>query len=171
MILQRTPYGKGANSVKDSCILFNLLGYACVGQDERGKGASGGRHTGYANEGSDGRSMLVTDGIQRARMRCGDHRECLLTPGVPTELEVNLWSTALVFARGHRVRRHVGGSNAPRFEVDPNDGGDLNRPGPGAVAHPVLLAAPGYPSRLELPVLRQSSFPRRRLGEAPVGGP
>jgi hypothetical protein len=107
--------------------------------------------------------MLVTDGIQRARMRCGDDRECFLTPGVPTELEVDLWSTALVFARGHRVRIDVSGSNAPRFEVNPNDGGDLNRPGPSAVAHPVLLIGPAYPSRLELPVLRQSPFPRRRL--------
>lgn len=111
----------------------------------------------------DGRSMLVTDGIQRARMRCGDDRECFLTPGVPTELDVDLWSTALAFARGHRIRIDVSGSNAPRFEVNPNDGGDLNVPGPGTVAHPALLVGPEYPSRLELPVLRQSPFPRRRL--------
>ena len=115
----------------------------------------------------DGRSILVTDGIQRARMRCGDDRECFLTPGVPTELVVDLWSTALAFAPGHRIRIDVAGSNAPRFEVNPNDGKDLNQPTAGSVAHPVLLVGSGHPSRLELPVLQSSPFPRRRLTGAP----
>jgi len=113
----------------------------------------------------DGRSMLVADGIQRARMRCGDDRQCFLTPGVPTELVVDLWSTALAFAGGHRVRIDVSGSNAPRFEVNPNDGRDLNVPSQGAIARPVLLVGGGHPSRLELPVLRASPYPRRRLSE------
>jgi predicted acyl esterase len=111
----------------------------------------------------DGRSMLVTDGIQRARKRCGDDRECFLVPGSPAELVVDMWSTAMVFARGHRIRVDISGSNAPRFEVNPNDGGDLNRAGPGVVAHPVVLIGPGQGTRLELPVLRPSAFPRRRL--------
>jgi len=114
----------------------------------------------------DGRSMLVTDGIRRARMRCGDDRECFLTPGAPTELVVDLWSTAMVFARGHRMRIDVSGSNAPRFEVNPNDGGDLNLPSQGTIARPMLLVGGGHPSRLELPVLRASPYPRRHLSEA-----
>jgi len=101
----------------------------------------------------DGRSMLVLDGIQRARMRCGDDAECLLTPGVPVELTVELWSTALVFNAGHRIRISVSGSNWPRFEVNPNDGLDLNLQTPGQVAHPRLLFGADQPSRLELPVL------------------
>ena len=101
----------------------------------------------------DGRSMLVLDGIQRARMRCGDETECLLTPGVPVELTVELWSTALVFNAGHRIRISVSGSNWPRFEVNPNDGLDLNLQTPGQVARPQLLFGINHPSRLELPVL------------------
>lgn len=111
----------------------------------------------------DGRSMLVVDGIARARMRCGDDRECLLTPGQPTEIAVDLTSAALVLNAGHRLRILVSGSNWPRFEVNPNNGNDLNNPGPSIVAHPVLLVGPVYPSRIELPVLRSSPFPRRRL--------
>ena len=111
----------------------------------------------------DGRSMLVTDGVQRARMRCGDDRECLLVPGVATALTVDLWSTAIVFNAGHRVRIDVSGSNDPRFEVNPNDGGDLDAPGPGVVARPVLLVGAEYPSRLELPVLGGPQPVRRRL--------
>jgi len=101
----------------------------------------------------DGRSMLVLDGIQRARMRCGDDTECLLTPGVPVELTVELWSTALVFNAGHRIRISVSGSNWPRFEVNPNDGLDLNLQTPGQIARPRLLFGTDHPSRLELPVL------------------
>jgi putative CocE/NonD family hydrolase len=101
----------------------------------------------------DGRSMLVLDGIQRARMRCGDEAECMLIPGEPVELTVELWSTALVFNAGHRIRISVSGSNSPRFEVNPNDGLDLNLETPGQVAQPRLLFGVDHPSRLELPVL------------------
>ena len=100
----------------------------------------------------DGRSMLVLDGIQRARMRCGDDRECMLIPGVPTEITVDLWSTAIVFNAGHRIRISVSGSNAPRFEVNPNHGGDLNGEESAILALPELLFGPDHPSRLELPV-------------------
>jgi predicted acyl esterase len=115
----------------------------------------------------DGRSMLVLDGIQRARMRCGDEVECLLTPGVPVELTVELWSTALVFNAGHQIRISISGSNWPRFEVNPNDGLDLNLETPGQVAQPRLLFGADHPSRLELPVL---PMVRRAGGRArPVG--
>lgn len=111
----------------------------------------------------DGRSMLLVDGIARARMRCGKTQECLLTPGEPAEIVVDLTSTALVINAGHRLRVIVSGSNWPRFEVNPNTGGNLNQPGEGVVAHPALLVGPAHPSRLEVPVLRSSPFPRRRL--------
>ena len=111
----------------------------------------------------DGRSMLVTDGVQRARMRCGDDRECFLTPGVDAEIAVDLWSTAIVFNAGHRIRLDVSGSNTPRFEVNPNDGGNLNDPGAGVAAHPLVLVGPDRPSRLELPIMRGAPTVRRRL--------
>ena len=115
----------------------------------------------------DGKSMLVLDGIQRARMRCGDARECLLVPGVPVELTVELWSTALVFNQGHRIRISVSGSNWPRFEVNPNNSTHLNiQPAP-VVAHPQLLFGADHPSRLELPVptMRRAAGGRQQ----PVG--
>jgi predicted acyl esterase len=111
----------------------------------------------------DGRSMLVTDGIQRARMRCGDDRECFLTPGIDTEIDVEVGSTAIVFNAGHRVRIDVSGSNALRFEVNPNDGEDLNHPEPGLVAHPVLLFGVDHRSRLELPQFGVSGRARLHL--------
>jgi predicted acyl esterase len=108
----------------------------------------------------DGRSMLVLDGIQRARMRCADDTECLLTPGVPVELTVELWSTAMVFNTGHRIRISVSGSNWPRFEVNPNHGANLNFGIPGRIARPRLLFGENYPSRLELPVIKKDPLVR-----------
>jgi predicted acyl esterase len=110
----------------------------------------------------DGRSMLVTDGIQRARMRCGHDRECLLIPGVPVEIEVDLWSTAYVFNPGHRIRVDVAGSSWPRFDVNPNHGGDPGT-GPGIVANPDILVGPDYPSALLLPVLPSPRRPGGRV--------
>jgi len=98
----------------------------------------------------DGRSMLIIDGIQRARMRCADTYVCLLTPGVPTEIEVDVWSTAMVFNAGHRIRIAIAGTNWKRFERNSNDGGDLNNPN-YIVANPEILFGPQYPSALYLP--------------------
>ncbi|HZY90316.1 MAG TPA: CocE/NonD family hydrolase [Gemmataceae bacterium] len=70
----------------------------------------------------DGRSMLVADGVLRARYRESFERESFLGPGRVYELDVDLWSTALVFNKGHRVRVAVSSSNSPRFEANPNTG-------------------------------------------------
>jgi len=115
----------------------------------------------------DGRSMLVVDGVQRARFRCGSERECMLQPGEPVELEVDLWSTALVFNRGHRIRLSVAGTNHPRFEINPNTG---EPPSPGIApvpAAPVILWGETSPSRLELPVVRTPRPPARSVGPRP----
>jgi putative CocE/NonD family hydrolase len=110
----------------------------------------------------DGRSMLVLDGIQRARMRCGDDHECFLIPGEPAELVIDLWSTAIVFNAGHRVRVAISGTNSPRFEPNPNDGSDLDQPDGRIVARPALLFGPETPSRLQLPVVGGPRLPTRR---------
>ena len=70
----------------------------------------------------DGRSMLVTDGILRARFRKSFEKEEFLKPGETSELTVDLWSTSLVFNKGHRIRVLITSSNSPRFDPNPNTG-------------------------------------------------
>ncbi|HOX45969.1 MAG TPA: CocE/NonD family hydrolase [Myxococcota bacterium] len=101
----------------------------------------------------DGRSMLVLDGALRARHRNGFEAEQLLTPGQVEEGWVDLWSTALVFAPGHRIRVSVSGSNAPRFDPNPQTGEPFRqhtRLQPGTLT---LHHGPDTPSALVLPVL------------------
>ena len=117
-------------------------------------------------------SRLVIDGIQRARMRCGDDRECFLEPGVATEIEVDLWSTAIVFNAGHQIRVSIAGSNYPRFEVNPNHGGDLNGDDPPVIAYPEILFGPDHPSRILLPVIKLDDIQVRGTpGEHPSAVP
>jgi putative CocE/NonD family hydrolase len=99
----------------------------------------------------DGRSMLIIDGIQRARMRIADDEEHFMTPGEVYEIEVDLWSTAMVFNEGHRIRVAIAGTNWDRFEINSNDGGDLNNPN-YIPANPEILFGPQYPTAILLPI-------------------
>ncbi len=70
----------------------------------------------------DGRSMLIQEGAARARHREGYRTENLLQPGEVYPLEVDLWSTSIVFNAGHRIRVSVTSSNDPRYDPNPNTG-------------------------------------------------
>jgi uncharacterized protein len=63
----------------------------------------------------EGRSILITDGILRARYRSSKVKPVPLTPGVVNLLTIDLWSTSNVFKKGHRIRVSVSSSNFPRY--------------------------------------------------------
>ena len=71
----------------------------------------------------DGRALLLTDGILRARYRDGFDRPALMTPGETYRLEIDLVATSNVFFAGHRIRLEVSSSNFPRFDRNTNTGG------------------------------------------------
>lgn len=101
----------------------------------------------------DGRSMLVCDGIIRARVRKSLAKSELLIPGKPTQLEVDLWSTSMVFNKGHRIRLAISSSNSPRFDVNPNTGELPWQAKKTIVATNSILLDAAHPSVLELPVV------------------
>jgi predicted acyl esterase len=101
----------------------------------------------------DGRSMLVTDGILRARFRESFTQEKLLEAGKVYELAVDLWSTSLVFNRGHRIRVAVSSSNAPRFDPNPNTGHTFRADKESRVATNTIYISKEHPSRILLPVI------------------
>lgn len=72
-----------------------------------------------------GRSLILTEGILRARYRRSFTEPELLEPGEIYELRLNLWVTANVFLPGHRLRLEVSSSNFPRFDRNSNTGGDM----------------------------------------------
>lgn len=101
----------------------------------------------------DGRSFNLAEGMIRARFRGGLAREQLLRPGAITPLNIDVWSTSVVFNRGHRIRVHVTSSSAPGFDPNPNTGAPF-RSGPEMrPARNTLHLDPRHPSHLLLPVV------------------
>ncbi|MCB0104384.1 MAG: CocE/NonD family hydrolase, partial [Caldilineaceae bacterium] len=73
----------------------------------------------------DGRAIILTEGILRARYRNSFTEPELLEPDEIYEIRLDLWATANVFLPGHRIRLEVSSSNFPRFDRNSNTGGDL----------------------------------------------
>ncbi len=67
----------------------------------------------------DGRSMLVCDGILRGQFRESFSEPSPLKPGEIHRYDIDLWSTSLVFNKGHRIGVIVSNTNSPRFEMNP----------------------------------------------------
>lgn len=64
----------------------------------------------------------ITEGIPRARDHISTAKVVLIEPGKVYEYRIDLWSTANVFRKGHRIRLEVSSSNFPRFDRNPNTG-------------------------------------------------
>lgn len=68
----------------------------------------------------DGKSILILDGIQRlANVRSLLDAD---VPAAPAQIDVDLGTTSIVFAKGHRIRLSITGSNYPRYERNLNTG-------------------------------------------------
>jgi len=105
----------------------------------------------------DGRAMILTEGILRARYRNSLTEPELLEPGTVYELWLNLWATGNVFLPGHRIRLEVSSSNFPRFDRNSNTGGDITsetadqyQPAINGIFHDAE-----HPSRLILPIIER----------------
>lgn len=73
----------------------------------------------------DGRAMILTDGILRARYRESLSTPKPMTPEEVCEVEIDLVATSNLFRAGHRLRLEVSSSNFPRFDRNTNSGGDI----------------------------------------------
>lgn len=105
----------------------------------------------------DGRRMLVLDGITRLRHRNTTEKDEFVTPGTVVEIEVDLWSTALIFNKGHKIRISVSSSNAPRFQVNPNTGAafalSYDYAKNSVIANNTLHLSQTRPSHIILPII------------------
>jgi putative CocE/NonD family hydrolase len=105
----------------------------------------------------DGRAMILTEGILRARYRPSITAPEPLAPNTVYELRLDLWATANVFLPSHRIRLEVSSSNFPRFARNSNTGGEIAseaadqyRPAINRIFHDAA-----HPSRLILPTIER----------------
>jgi len=114
----------------------------------------------------DGYEALIREGAMLARYHGGrfDKGEALET-GKVYAMTMDLWSTALVFNKGHRIALYVMGSSDPAFEVHPNTYEPVDSIDEARVAHNTIHMAAGKASRLILPVVAPETY--MDVGKAP----
>ncbi len=72
-----------------------------------------------------GFDLNIGDSIVRMRYRDSLEKAELMKPGTVYKVAIQLYPTANVFAKGHRIRLDVSSSNFPRFDLNPNTGEPL----------------------------------------------
>jgi predicted acyl esterase len=105
---------------------------------------------------SDGRSFNLCEGMLRTRFRDGLDREKPLKPGRVYPLEIDCWSTSVIFARGHRIRVQVTSSSAPGFDPNPNTGEPFRFSARTRRAQNTVHLGGGQASHVLLPVVPMS---------------
>jgi putative CocE/NonD family hydrolase len=107
----------------------------------------------------DGRAMILTEGILRARYRSSTTSTELLEPGEVYELTIDLWATANVFKAGHRIRLEVSSSNFPRFDRNLNTGGVIagGRDSRFIAAENRVYHDARHPSHVVLPLIERET--------------
>ena len=119
--------------------------------------ASSARDTDFAVRLSDvhldGRALVLTEGVIRARYRHGYEQVELLEPGEPTELRIHMYPTSNLFGRGHRIRVDVTSSSFPRWSRNLNTGEDVATGTRMVMANQTVLHSSEYPSHVLLPVI------------------
>jgi predicted acyl esterase len=99
----------------------------------------------------DGRSLLVLDGIIRAAYRDSLTEPRLMEPGKVYPMEIDLWSTSIIFNKGHRIRLAISSSNDPRFEPNKNTGKLFEPDDETLVARNTIYFDKDRPSHIVLP--------------------
>ncbi len=100
----------------------------------------------------DGRSILIADSIYRTGISEGLKSNPLKDP---FKVDLDLWSTSIVFAKGHRIRISVTSSNYPRFEKNLNVGLIGGNSGNFALAHNKVHVGGSWLSHITLPIVRK----------------
>ena len=107
----------------------------------------------------DGYEALILDYPIRMRFKDGQNQGDvkLATPGKVEKLNINMWSTAQTFEKGHRLGVHVTSSNYPRFAVNPNNGAPLDDlETPAKIAENTVFFDAQRPSAIVLPVVTEA---------------
>jgi hypothetical protein len=100
----------------------------------------------------DGRSINVCEGQVRARFRDGVDRERPPKPGKVAAYDIDLWSTSMVFNRGHCLRVQIASSSSPGYDPNPNTGEGFRASSRQQVATNSIWLARSRPSHIRLPV-------------------
>ena len=101
----------------------------------------------------DDRSMLVADGILRARFRDSQTNPTLIEPDKIYRYEVDLWATSNAFKAGNRIQVSVHSSNFPRWDRNLNTAESPETGAKSVVALNTIVRDELRPSHIVLPII------------------
>ena len=104
----------------------------------------------------DGRSFNLCEGAVRGRFRESVSKETFFKDGKIYPIEVDLWSTSVIFNTAHRIRLQVTSSSAPGYDPNPNTGAPFRSSKETRKATMKLFVDEDHPSHVVLPVVTQS---------------
>jgi putative CocE/NonD family hydrolase len=102
----------------------------------------------------DGKSMLISYGIQRARYRVSESKPKLIKPHKVYKYTIEVWPTSNLFKAGHQIRLEISSSNFPMFDRNPNTGGRFGEGTRLNVARQTVYHDPKRASSITLPIMR-----------------
>ncbi|MCZ6874677.1 MAG: CocE/NonD family hydrolase [bacterium] len=100
-----------------------------------------------------GFAQNLTDGIIRARYRESTNQPQPIEPGEVYAYTIDLWATSNVFKAGHCIRLEISSSNFPRFDRNPNTGGELGTETNLVPAIQTIYHDGTHPSHVTLPII------------------
>jgi len=98
-----------------------------------------------------GFDLGVQDGVVRARYRNSLEHAELMKPGQIYPISIEMYPTAMIFQKGHRIRVDISSSNFPRFDPNPNTGEHLNDNRQWRIAVNTIYNDHEHPSHIVLP--------------------
>ena len=103
----------------------------------------------------DGRSVIIAEGILRARFRDGTTSAIPIKPNEVYTYDINLDATSMVFLAGHRLRVIVASASYPRFDRNTGTGNVLGEDDANALvpALQTVIHDNLRPSHIVLPVI------------------
>ena len=106
----------------------------------------------------DGYEALVRESAGLARYHRGLDKPAPIEKGKVYALRLDLWSTALVFNKGHRIGVYVSSSSKDAYEVHPNSYEPVPSLDQARQAHNTIHLSAERPSKVTLPVIAKDSY-------------
>jgi len=106
----------------------------------------------------DGYEALVRESAGLARYHQGLDKPAAIEKDKTYSLRLDLWSTALVFNKGHRLGIYVTGSSKESYEVHPNTFDPIPSIDQARAARNTIHLSAEHPSKVILPVVPKESY-------------
>lgn len=106
----------------------------------------------------DGYQALIMGGPMMARYHQGLDKPAPLEKGKVYHLNFELWNTAIVFNKGHKIGIHVSSSSDPAYEVHPNSYNSVMSFDGCPIANNTIHLSAEHASRIILPVIAKDTY-------------